>query len=72
MLELYHAENINAAVKIQILSITGQPVYTVNVNMANGFLQKTIAIPSFMANGIYLVRITVNNKIYQAKLVYTK
>ncbi len=72
MLELYLAENINAAVKIQILSITGQTVYTVNGNMANGFLQKTIAIPSFIANGFYWVKITVNNKIHQVKLIYSK
>ena len=72
MLELHLAGKINAAAKIQMVNITGQTVYTVNGNMANGILQKTIAIPSFIANGFYWVKITVNNKIHQVKLIYSK
>ena len=41
-LELHLPENINAAAKIQMVNITGQTVYTVNGNMANGFLQKQL------------------------------
>ncbi len=70
--ELHLAEKINAPAKIQLIDMTGKTVYTENAVMNNGALQKTVAASSVLANGIYMVRIIVNNKIYKTELVYAK
>ena len=54
------------------MDITGKAVYTENAAMNNGALQKTVTPSSLLANGIYMVRIIVNDKIYRTPLVYAK
>ena len=72
MVELHVAKKINANAKIQLIDITGKAVYTGNAVMNYGALQKTVTASSVLANGIYMVRIIVNDKIYKTPLVYQK
>ncbi|MGI8951065.1 MAG: kelch repeat-containing protein [Chitinophagaceae bacterium] len=70
--ELHLSNNVNTNAKIELMNIIGQIVYTKNAGITNSKLQNTVFIPSSLSAGIYMVRITVNNKTYQAKLIYEK
>src|SRR6266498_5568470 len=72
VVELHLAEKINGKATIQLMDMTGKTVYSENAVMINGTIQKTVTASSVWANGIYIVRIIVNNKIYKAQLVYEK
>src|SRR6266498_5516988 len=72
VVELHLAEKINVKATIQLMDMTGKTVYSENAVMINGTIQKTVTASSVWANGIYIVRIIVNNKIYKAQLVYEK
>ncbi len=50
----------------------GRIVYTETGSINNGRLQKTVSVPSSVSNGIYIVRIILNDKVYFAKLIYAK
>ena len=71
-LALHLPENINANAKIQLVDIVGKTVYTDNAALNNGAFQKTIATPASLANGLYIVRVIVNEKTYMAQLVFEK
>src|SRR6266496_3722202 len=64
VVELHLAEKINVKATIQLMDMTGKTVYTENAVMINGTIQKTVTASSVWANGIYIVRIIVNNKIF--------
>ncbi|MEO7397000.1 MAG: hypothetical protein ABIW84_00395, partial [Ilumatobacteraceae bacterium] len=65
-------ERTNANTKIQLVDIFNKTVYTENAVMNSGALQKTIIPPPTLANGLYIVRLIVNDKIYITQLVYEK
>jgi hypothetical protein len=50
----------------------GQTVSAENVSVSNGLLQKNMTMSSSLSSGIYITRIIVNNKMYQARVVYEK
>ena len=54
-----------------LMKVLAMPV-SENSVMYNGALQKTIAVSSTLAKGMYMVRIVVNNKTYKTPLVYEK
>lgn len=71
-IELHFSENITSDVKIGITNIMGQIVHIENANIIKGGLQKNISLSPVLSSGIYIVKIIVNKKIYQAKLIYEK
>jgi len=72
VIDLRVAENLSANAKIELVNMMGQTVSTENGSISNGRLQKNISMSSSLAQGIYLVKIIVNGKIYVAKLIYAK
>lgn|GEM_PF-551511 len=72
IIELHLSNNIITNAKIELVNMIGQTVYTQTAGIADGKLQKSISISSSFSPGIYMLKITVNNKIYSAKLIYEK
>lgn len=72
ILALHLPENINANAKIQLVDIVGKTIYTDNAALNGGAFQKTIATPAALANGLYIVRVIVNEKTYITQLVFQK
>ncbi|HEX8676510.1 MAG TPA: T9SS type A sorting domain-containing protein, partial [Segetibacter sp.] len=72
MVELHLSNNINANAKIELLNMMGQTVSTINASINNGTLYKNVSISSSLAAGMYIAKITVNNKTYLARVVYQK
>ncbi|HYV90676.1 MAG TPA: T9SS type A sorting domain-containing protein [Chitinophagales bacterium] len=68
-LKLNNEENEEAV--IQVLNMMGQVVYDKTTTVANGVLQKEIQL-SDVANGVYLVKVTVNGDVYSAQISYQK
>ena len=50
----------------------GKTIQTENAEINNGTLQKTVNASSVLANGLYMIRIIVNDKIYKTELMYAK
>jgi hypothetical protein len=72
VINLRLSSNNSMKAKIELINMMGQTVYAENGSSANGKLQRTISISSSLARGMYIVKITANNKIYQEKLIYAK
>jgi predicted outer membrane repeat protein len=72
VIELHLANNINSNAKIELVNMMGQTVSAENSIVSNGVLQKNITLSSSLSSGIYIARIVVNNKTYQARVVYEK
>ncbi|MEO5984779.1 MAG: T9SS type A sorting domain-containing protein [Ferruginibacter sp.] len=72
MIELHLSNNINAKAKIEMVNMMGQTVSAENANISNGVLQKTVFISSSLSAGIYMVKISADNKTYFSKLKYEK
>jgi len=70
MLQLSVPGVINANAKIQFVDVLGRIVHAETGNVSYGKLQKTITMPSRITRGIYMTRIIVGDKAYQAKLIY--
>ena len=64
--------NINAVAKIQLVNMTGKTVYTETAEVNNGTLQKTINTPSSFANGSYIVRVLIDDKLYKTQLIFSR
>jgi hypothetical protein len=56
--------------KIQMVDVLGRIVHTEHANLSSGKLQKTVTMPSQVTRGVYMLRIIVNDKAYQTKLIY--
>jgi hypothetical protein len=63
---------INAIAKIQLVNMMGKTVYTETAEVNNGALQKTINTPSSFANGMYVVRVLIDDKLYKTQLIFTR
>ena len=71
-LALQLPENIDANAKIQLVNMIGKTVYTEDAEMGNGLLQKAISTPNSFPNGLYMVRVIVNNKVYKTQLIFSR
>ncbi|HEY6977304.1 MAG TPA: right-handed parallel beta-helix repeat-containing protein [Chitinophagaceae bacterium] len=72
VIELHLADHINTNGKIQLVNMMGQTVSAENANISNGILQKNVSISSSLTQGIYIVKVVVNDKTYVSKLMYEK
>jgi hypothetical protein len=63
---------LNAMAQIQLQDVAGKIIYTQKAHMNAGVLNQSVNIPASAANGIYLVRIIIEGKTYQAKLMFEK
>ena len=72
MLELHIANGNNSKAQVQLIDMFGRTVYSENINLNNGFLQKQITVSSALAHGTYLVKVVVNDKIYKSQVIYAK
>ena len=65
-------EKISANAKIELVNMMGQTVSRETGSISNGKLQKSVSVPSSLSQGIYMVKVIVNDKVYVAKLIYQK
>jgi len=65
-------DNINAKAKIKLVDMVGKTLYVEDAEMVNGLLQKTILTPSSFANGIYVVMVIIDEKLYTKHLILDK
>jgi len=72
VINLHVDKSINTNVKIELVNMMWQTVYTENGSINNGRLKKNISMPSSLSQGIYMVKVTVTNKVYLVKLIYSK
>ncbi|HYK46418.1 MAG TPA: MopE-related protein, partial [Parafilimonas sp.] len=72
IVELRGLGKINSKVEIQLMDINGKTVQKENAELSNGSLQKIIRIAPALSQGMYMVRIVINDKIYDARLIYSK
>ncbi len=61
-----------APVAIQLFDMNGKMVLHQNAGLVSGILQKQLTLPSSLSNGLYLVRITANGKVFNRKLIVNK
>lgn len=71
-LTLQIPEITDAKAKIQLVNMMGKTVYTEDAEMGNGILQKTITTPSSFANGLYIVRVIIDEKLYKTQLIFAR
>ncbi|MBX7108518.1 MAG: T9SS type A sorting domain-containing protein [Chitinophagales bacterium] len=69
-IELHDATEISATVEIQLFNVLGQSVYLNRKQMNNGLLQAEVTFNEVFSAGTYLVKVTVNDKVYKEQLVY--
>jgi hypothetical protein len=72
VVELNLVQKINAKAQIQLIDMTGKTVQLENAVVNNGSLQKTIIASSSLTQGVYMVRILVNDKVYKTQMVLAK
>lgn len=70
VIELHDATKISTAVEIQMFNVLGQSVYLNRIQMSNGMLQQEVKFNATFAAGTYLVKVTVNDKVFVEELVY--
>ena len=54
------------------MNLEGQVVQAETALMNNGAVKQSVNVSPALSNGIYMVRISVNNKTYITRLVYQK
>jgi hypothetical protein len=69
IIELKIEKPVTAEATLQVLDMRGQVVATQKAGLSNGYLQKQLLLSSTLSQGLYMVRITVQDKTYQAKLI---
>jgi hypothetical protein len=72
VVELNLVEKINAKAEIQLIDMTGKKVLSENAVLNDGSLQKTIIASPSLAQGIYIVRVIMNDKVYKTEMVLAK
>jgi hypothetical protein len=72
VVELNLVEKINAKAEIQLIDMTGRGVQSENAVVNSGSLQKTIIASPSLAQGVYIVKILVNDKVYKTQMVLAK
>ncbi len=63
---------VNAKATIQLFNMMGKMVYTDDAEVADGVLQKTITTPNSFANGIYIIRVIIDDKLYKTQLIFSR
>ena len=63
---------VAAPVAIQLFDMNGKMVLNQNAGLVSGLLQKQLTLPSSLSNGLYLVRITADGKVFNRKLIVNK
>jgi hypothetical protein len=72
VIDLHMPQNISANAKIELINMMGQAAYRETASISNGKLQKSISMPSWLSQGVYVIKVIVNGKVYVAKLIYQK
>lgn len=70
VIELHDATKISTPVEIQLFNLLGQSVYVNRTQMSNGMLQQDVKFNETFSAGTYLVKVTVNDKVYVEQFVY--
>lgn len=63
---------VAAPVAIQLFDMNGKMVLNQSAGLVSGILQKQLTLPSSLSNGLYLVRITADGKVFNRKLIVNK
>jgi hypothetical protein len=72
IIRLHTAGETSGDAKIQLIDVLGRVVQLENADLSSGRLQKTVTMSPALTRGIYLVRIVLKDKTYQAKMIYQK
>lgn len=65
-------EQLNAKAEIQLQDIAGRLIFSQTGSMYAGMLNQSLNIPASAASGVYLVRVVMDGKIYDAKLILAR
>jgi hypothetical protein len=68
VLELMMGEEENAEATMQILNLLGQVMYYETTSVASGMLREEIQFNDAVAQGMYLVKVTINDKVFTAQI----
>jgi hypothetical protein len=68
VLELLMDEAANSEATIQFLNMLGQVVYHETTSVASGMLREEIQFNDTVAEGMYLVKVTINDKVFTAQI----
>jgi hypothetical protein len=72
MINLTLSDDENQAATIQLMSMIGQIVYSEKTSFPDGTLKKEIVIDQSEGEGMYLVRVIVNDQIFCSPIFYKK
>jgi hypothetical protein len=67
VIDLKLSDEENAEAKIEVLNMLGQKIYSQQVQIVKGELQREIQL-SGAADGMYLVKVTDGQKIFTAQI----
>jgi hypothetical protein len=68
VLELLMDEAANSEATIQFLNMLGQVLYHETTSVASGMLREEIQFNDTVAEGMYLVKVTINDKVFTAQI----
>jgi len=71
-LDLKLDDEENSQAIIQVLNMLGQVVYDETTSIANGALQKEIQLSDAAADGMYLVKVMINDQVFSSQINYQK
>ncbi|MEO5675778.1 MAG: T9SS type A sorting domain-containing protein [Chitinophagales bacterium] len=63
---------LNAEVTVEVLNLLGKKVYSQQVQLLNGMLQKEIQLDEATTEGMYLVKVIINDQVYSSQISYQK
>lgn len=63
------SEDENGTAVIQLYNSTGKKVYESNVEVENGKVSKEINLNAVVKNGMYLLKMEINNQVYNSKVI---
>jgi len=65
-------EQLNTMAQIQLQDVAGKIIFTQKASMNAGRLNQTFNMPASAASGVYLVRVIIDGKAYDAKLILAR
>ncbi|HYV92290.1 MAG TPA: T9SS type A sorting domain-containing protein [Chitinophagales bacterium] len=65
-------EEANEPATIEVIDLLGQIIYSKNISVMHDELKKEISLDNPLPDGMYLVRVTLNDQVYSRQLLYQK
>jgi hypothetical protein len=55
--------------QVELLNVVGQTIWSDYASLTDGFLRKEIAIKPIVPDGLYLVRVVLNDQLFSGQLI---